>query len=141
MKKLLLALITIMAAASVKAAAPVDPNRYEPVNGINIKNLWMYDREHSLSAYEKLPLATGLNATGKTRSAVLLNGKVYVAHSEAIVIKEADEGKDNAQIQSVLHVFDALTGELLPDVPLTLDGEPFIGQLAANCIGNDNFGH
>ena len=54
MKKLLLfALLTL---STLSGWAVTDGQQYASVNGINVKNLWMFDRVHARNAYTSSPI-------------------------------------------------------------------------------------
>ena len=134
MKKILL-LMAIALCAGVAAQAVTDGQSYATINGIGVKNLWMLDRVHAGDAFTSLD-ACHSNA----RTAVLCNGVVYVARSEAKTVVPTPG--DTIQ-QSVIYRFDAATGKQLPDLDVTLNGEPYLrgGLLSITSIGKDNFGH
>ena len=84
MKKFLL-LLTLVAIACTSASAAglklkKDPNGYETVNGISMRNLWLLDRFH----YGVNELQTDFGwCNNRARTAVMQDGIVYVARSEA----------------------------------------------------------
>ena len=142
MKKLLLVLTLVaMACSSAWAAGHLlkkDPNGYEKVNGIGMRNLWLLDRFH----YGVNELQTDFEwCNTKARTAVLQDGVVYVARSEAkqYIIPGAN-GNDTI-MGAVIYRFDAMTGEQMAPLDVTLNGEPYGTFLGVNSIGKDNFGH
>ncbi len=132
MKKFLLS-AAVAALAVAGASATTDGVAYQPVNGINMTNLWVLDRAHTPDAFK----ASVLNGTTKTRTGVMNGGKVYLAQSEA---RQAIVEKDTV-MQALVHVFDAKTGNFEKSIPVTLDGKPYGVFLGINQIGVDNFGH
>ena len=143
MKKSLLLLTLIAIACSSASAAGLllkrDPNSYETVNGISMRNVWLLDRFH----YGVNELQTDYEwCNTKARTAVLQNGIVYVARSEAkqIITPNATGGNDTI-MAAVVYRFDAMTGEEMAPLDVTLNGEPYGVFLGANSIGKDNFGH
>ena len=130
MKKLLLFLILM---TSVTAWARTDGVQYEPVNGIKIANLWIKDRTHNPNEYINQPYCNT-----SARTAVMHDGYIYIARTNANVIIN---GPDTLQ-QSVVYKLDAATGDMVKELPLTLDGKIYgTGVLNANNVGVDNFGH
>ena len=131
MKKILLSVaLAVMGMASSHAA--VDGQTYQEVDGIKIVNQWIFDRVHTGAEFDKSPIANNY-----ARTAVMSNGVIYVARSQAQL---AVVGKDSIQ-QAVIYRFDAATGKSLPQLDVTLAGKPYGGLLAVNSIGVDNFGH
>ena len=142
MKKFLL-IITLVCLACSSAMAggkllKKDPNGYETVNGISMRNLWLLDRFH----YGVSELERDFDwCNVKARTAVMQDGIVYVARSEAKqIIRPGADGNDTI-MSAVVYRFDALTGEEMPTLDVTLNGEPYGVFLGANSIGKDNFGH
>ena len=122
-----------MASAIATAWAVTDGVAYERVNGIGIKNMWIQDRVHTQDVWSAMPYCN-TNA----RTAVMTNGYIYIAHSNALSIIQ---GTDTL-VQSVVYKVDATNGELVKTLPLTLDGAVYGGAtLSANTVGVDNFGH
>ena len=144
MKKLLLIITLVSIACSSAMAAGLllkkDPNGYETVNGISMRNLWLLDRFHYginelQSDYEWCNV--------KARTAVMQDGVVYVARSEAkqIITPKPDGNGNDTIMAAVVYRFDAMTGEEMSPLDVTLNGEPYGVFLGANSIGKDNFGH
>ena len=129
-KNLLLLFVALLSAASAFAAT--DGQTYEPVNGLNLVNKWIYDRVHTASTYTRDAVCNQ-----RARTAVMNDGVIYVARSEekAVVV-----GTDTLS-QSVLHRFKVADGTPLPDLDLTLNGKPYTVFLGVASIGRDNFGH
>ena len=102
MKKLLLIITLVSIACSSAMAAGLllkkDPNGYETVNGISMRNLWLLDRFHYginelQSDYEWCNV--------KARTAVMQDGVVYVARSEAKqIITPKPDGNGNDTIMA-----------------------------------------
>ncbi len=139
MKKFLLVLTLVAIACSSVSAAGLllkkDPNGYETVNGISMRNLWLLDRFH----YGVNELQTDFGwCNTKARTAVMQDGIVYVARSEA---KQIIPQPGDTIMGAVIYRFDALTGDELPPLDVTLNGEPYGSFLGVNSIGKDNFGH
>ncbi len=137
MKKiLLLSIVAVLTAMS--SWAVTDGQTYAKVNGIGVKNLWMFDRVHANSAYLASPICH-TNA----RTATMAGGVVYVSRSQEkmIVMPNAQTGQNDTIMQGVIHCFDAMTGASIKDLDLTLNGEPYGVFLGNTSIGADNFGH
>ena len=130
MKKNYLLLVFLFTAA-LAAFAGTDGQTYPEVNGIKIVNKWIFDRVHSGTAYTDNAICNQ-----RARTATMDQGIVYVARSEEPVII----GNDTIA-QSIIHRFSAVDGSPLPDLPLTLDGEPYTRFLGVASIGKDNFHH
>ena len=132
MKKLLLfSLLAITCGISTWAVT--DGVKYDVVNGLKIENLWIQDRAHTLEAWSNQPY----NNT-YARTAVMKDGYIYITRSNAnaVII-----GTDTLS-QSVIYKLNAANGELIKELPLTLDGAVYGGAtLSANTVGVDNFGH
>jgi len=132
MKKLLLFLF-LVASSVANAWAVTDGVNYEPVNGINIVNLWIQDRAHTQDVWASQPYCNT-----SARTSVLTGDYIYISRTNA---KTVIEGTDTLA-QSVVYKLDAATGELISELPLTLDGEVYGNTtLNANTVGQDNFGH
>ena len=131
MKKFLpLCLMAII--TSMSSWAVTDGQAYAKVNGIGVKNLWIFDRVHAKNAYTESPICH-TNA----RTATMTGGVIYVSRSQE---KQVIIGNDTI-IQGVIHCFDAITGEQTKELDLTLNGEPYSVFLGNTSIGCDNFGH
>ena len=131
MRKLLLFLLVAMVAGS--ALAVTDGVKYEPVNDINIVNLWIQDRAHTPEVWSNKPYCNT-----SARTSVMTNGFIYISRTNAntVII-----GTDTLA-QSVVYKLDATNGELVKELPLTLDGDIYGNTtLNANTVGVDNFGH
>ena len=104
MKKFLLTLTLVAIACSSASAAGLllkrDPNSYETVNGISMRSLWLLDRFH----YGVNELQTDYAwCNTKARTAVLQDGVVYVARSEAKqIIRPAASGNGNDTIMAAV---------------------------------------
>ena len=132
MKKFLL-LTLLMLTAAASALAATDGVKYEPVNGIGIKNLWIQDRVHTESVWTSKPY----NNT-YARTAVMADGYIYIARSNANTVIL---GTDTLS-QSVIYKVDATNGEMVKELQLTLDGAIYGGAvLSSNTVGMDAFGH
>ena len=135
MKKfLLVAALALITAVSVMAKT--DGQTYEPVNDLKLVNLWIQDRVHTPDVFPKKDYCNT-----RARTAVMTNGVIYIARSEAkqVVVEQAT-GNDTIQ-QAVVYRLDAKTGEELTPLDVTLNGQPFGDFLGINSIGVDNFGH
>ena len=128
MKRFLLS-IALFAGMILPAAAVTDGQVYPEINGMNIVNQWIFDRVHTPTAY-----ANSLLASDRTRTATMLNGYIYVGRSQYIAV-------DEENMQSVILVFNAEDGSFVKELPLTVNGNPYVGLLAATSVGKDNFGH
>ena len=135
MKKfLLVAALALITAVSVMAKT--DGQTYEPVNDLKLVNLWIQDRVHTPDVFPKKDYCNT-----RARTAVMTNGVIYIARSEAKqVVVEKATGNDTIQ-QAVVYRLDAKTGEELTPLDVTLNGQPFGDFLGINSIGVDNFGH
>lgn len=120
MKKLLLSASMLMLAGA-SAFAVIDGQTYEPVDGINCENLWVFDRFHTEDAYKTNPIASTSARTATTDGTT-----VYVGLSG-----------ETATIEK----FDLKTGAYLGSLALTKGGEAFSGTLAVNQVGFDEYGH
>ena len=131
MRKLLLFLFAVLAVGN--AWAVTDGGKYEPVNDINIVNLWIQDRAHTPEVWPNKPYCNT-----SARTSVMTNGFIYISRTNAnTVILGTD-----TLAQSVVYKLDATNGELVKELPLTLDGAIYGNTtLNANTVGVDNFGH
>jgi hypothetical protein len=130
-KSLLFALMLSWAALS--AWAVTDGVAYERINGIGIKNVWIQDRAHTPEVWSSQPYCNT-----SARTAVMKDGYIYIARSNANTVIQ---GTDTLS-QSVIYKLDAATGQLIKELPLTLDGNIYGGAvLSSNTVGMDNFGH
>ncbi len=132
MKKFLLFAL-MLSVAFVSAWAVTDGVAYERVNGIGIKNVWVQDRVHTPEVWSNQPYCNT-----SARTAVMKDGFIYIARSNANTVIQ---GTDTLS-QSVIYKLDAATGQLVKELPLTLDGNIYGGAvLSSNTVGIDNFGH
>ena len=132
MKKLLLFAL-MMASVAVSAWAVTDGVKYEKVNGIGIRNVWIQDRAHTPDVWGNKPYCNTY-----ARTAVMKDGFIYIARSNANTVIQ---GTDTLS-QSVIYKVDASTGELVKELALTIDGKIYGGAtLSCNTVGVDNFGH
>ena len=129
MKKILLSASLLM--LSTAAFAVTDGQTYAPTDGFTCENVWVFDRVHTLDAYQ----ANAICST-QSRTATIDEKNIYV-----IVNGTDGTGTDGGFGQAVIHIFDLMTGDFVKQVPLTLDGAAYEGQLAANTIGFDSYGH
>ena len=129
MKKILLSASLLM--LSTAAFAVTDGQTYNPTDGFTCENVWVFDRVHTLDDYQ----ASAICST-QSRTATIDDKNIYV-----IVNGLDGTGTDGGYGQAVIHVYDLLTGAFVKQVPLTLDGAAYEGQLAANTVGFDNYGH
>ena len=132
MKKSLLLLALVMTAMS-SAWAVTDNQQYATINGISIANQWIFDRVHTPAAYTADAICSQ-----RARTATMIDGVIYVGRSEE---KVYIVGSDTIGSQSVLHRFSVEDGSPLPDLELTLDGEPYCRFLGVASVGRDHFGH
>ena len=132
MKKFLL-LSLLMVSAAATAWAVTDGVKYEPVNGINIVNMWIQDRAHTPDVWSNKPYCNT-----SARTAVMGDGYIYIARSNANTIIQ---GTDTLS-QSVIYKLDATNGEMVKELALTLDGKIYGGAtLSSNTVGLDNYGN
>ena len=136
MKKflLILTLASVVCGSALAANKEKDPNTYPEVNGINVKNLWLRDRVHYGAA--DLELLDWCNSSARTGA--LLDGVIYIGRSEA---KTVVPTPGDTILQSVIYRIDATTGESLPPLDVTLNGQPYGAFRGVNNVGKDNFGH
>ena len=133
MKKLILLLLCSAWAVASTWAATTDGVKYEPVNDINIVNLWIQDRAHTPEVWSNKPYCNTY-----ARTAVMHDGYIYIARSNANTVIQ---GTDTL-LQSVVYKLDATNGQMVKELPLTLDGAIYGGAvLSSNTVGVDNFGH
>jgi len=132
MKKSLLLLVCIVTTA-LASWAVTDNQTYETINGLQMKNQWIFDRVHAGEAYLASPICHQ-----RARTAVMNGGVIYVARSEEALVVN---GTDTLGSQSIIHRFSVEDGSALEDLPLTLDGSPYVRFLGVTSIGADNFGH
>ena len=132
MKKFLLSLALLAGMIPAAMALTTDGQTYEEINGLQIKNMWIFDRVHTGDAYVSSPICSQ-----RARTATMIGDRIYVGRSEetAVIV-----GQDTV-MQSFLHIFDANNGEYLQALPLTLDGAPYSRFLGVASVGKDNFGH
>ncbi len=122
-----------MAVTAISAWSATDGVAYERVNGIGIKNLWIQDRVHTPELWGNQPYCNTY-----ARTAVMHDGYIYIARSNANTVIQ---GTDTL-LQSVVYKLNAANGELVKELPLTLDGAIYGGAvLSSNTVGVDNFGH
>jgi len=132
-KTLLLTTFLMVTCAATAWAVVTDGVKYEAVNGIGIKNMWVQDRAHTPEVWAAQPYCNTY-----ARTAVLQDGFIYIARSNANTIIQ---GTDTLT-QSVIYKVDATNGALVKELGLTLDGAIYGGAtLSCNTVGMDNFGH
>ena len=132
MKKFLL-LSILFATVVCGMRAATDGVRYERVNGIGIKNMWIQDRAHTPAEWSDKPYCST-----SARTAVMGDGYIYIARSNANAVIQ---GTDTLT-QSVIYKLDATDGHLVKELELTLDGAIYGGAvLSCNTVGLDNFGN
>ena len=132
MKKTLL-LMFMIASATAAAWGVTDGVKYEPVNDIKIVNLWIQDRAHTPEVWSSKPYCNT-----SARTSVMTGGYIYISRTNANTVIQ---GTDTLA-QSVVYKLNALNGEMVKDLPLTLDGAIYGNTtLNANTVGVDNFGH
>ena len=132
MKKFLL-LSILFATVVCGMRAATDGVRYERVNGIGIKNMWIQDRAHTPAEWSDKPYCNT-----SARTAVMGDGYIYIARSNANAVIQ---GTDTLT-QSVIYKLDATDGHLVKELELTLDGAIYGGAvLSCNTVGLDNFGN
>ena len=133
MKNLILLFVALIASLSgfAEQATPPranlpgpDGNSYAEKNGLKLESLWALDRNHNLSLFQQTSLSNNY-----CRTAIMKDGIVYVAQTA------------NSDITARLYRFDALTGQKLSDLVITINGNevdtPFFGMN----IGKDDYGH
>ena len=133
MKKSLLLTLLMVTCAAAAWAVVTDGVKYEAVNGIGIKNLWIQDRAHTPEVWSAKPYCNT-----SARTAVMKDGYIYIARSNA---KTIIQGTDTLT-QSVIYKLDAANGEMVKELDLTLNGQVYGGAtLSCNTVGIDNFDH
>lgn len=130
--KIVLLLLFLAILFPLKTKAIVDNQVYESVNGINIANMWIFDRVHTPASYTANAICNQ-----RARMATMIDGVIYVGRSEEVLCYVDGE----QSYQSVIHRFNVDDGSPLPDLPLTLDGKPYCRFLGVVSVGRDNFGH
>lgn len=129
MKKLLLSASVLMM-ASAGAFAATDGKTYAETDGFTCENVWILDRIHTEADYNAAPIASKDSRTAVT------DGKLVW------VVVNGPKGEDGSYGQAVLHKYDLMTGEYKGQLPLlNEDGTAYVGQLAANTVGMDDYGH
>ena len=132
MKKFLL-LSILFATVVCGMRAATDGVRYERVNGIGIKNMWIQDRAHTPAEWSDKPYCNT-----SARTAVMGDGYIYIARSNANAVIQGTD----TRTQSVIYKLDATDGHLVKELELTLDGAIYGGAvLSCNTVGLDNFGN
>ena len=154
MKKILLSASFLMlsATAFTVAAQDIDITTHIPAkdnavyaatDGFTCENLWIFDRFHDLipvegeeapavaSYYELSPICSQ-----QSRTATTDGENVYV-----IVNGASGAGTDGGYGQAIIYAYDLMTGAFVKQIPLTLNGAAYEGQLAANTIGFDSYGN
>ena len=133
MKKSLLLFLVMAASWAASMWAITDGVTYEAVNGIRIQNLWIQDRAHTGEQWSSKPYCNT-----SARTAVMTDGYIYISRTNANTVIQ---GTDTLS-QSVVYKLNAATGEMVKELPLTLDGAIYGNSvLNANTVGVDNFGH
>ena len=106
---------------------------YDEVNGFRIRNLWIQDRAHTPDVWSNKPYCNTY-----ARTSVMSDGYIYISRTNAKTVVQGDE----TLTQSVIYKVDANTGNLVKELPLTLNGNIYGGAtLSANSVGVDDFGH
>ena len=137
MKKILL--LATMALAASSAFAVTDGATYETIDGLECKNLWIADRFHNnydFARYSFMEMGT------KARTACIAklgetNEDIKILVGWSPTITEGETSNDYAKIV----VINFLTGKEERVIQCTYEGKPITGQLCANQIGCDSFGH
>lgn len=107
MRKLLL-FLSLLAIVFINAQAVTDGVKYERVNGLGIKNLWIQDRVHSPEQWAAQPYCNT-----SARTSVLADGYIYISRTNA---KTIIQGTDTLA-QSVVYKLNAENGTLVKELP------------------------
>ena len=122
-------MVIVIPAKVSSGPLPTDGQNYNIINGVKIENLWIQDRIHTPTEWTSKPYCN-TNA----RTAVLYNGCIYISRSNVPINENSN--------QSHVYVVNAQNGQLINDIPLTLNGVVYGNTtLSANNIGVDDFGH
>ena len=134
MRRIIVFIISLICISQANIAmATTDGVSYEVINGYKITNLWIQDRKHTPYLWSEMPYCNTY-----ARSAVLYDGYIYIARSNA---KEINVGNEVLS-QSVIYKIDASDGSFVGEIPLTLNGNIYGGTtLSSNTVGVDDFGH
>lgn len=119
--------------ANEEVSIVTDGVTYDEINGISIRNLWIQDRAHTPYVWSDQPYCNTY-----ARTAVMSDGYIYISRTNAKTVAQGDE----TLTQSVIYKVDANNGNLVKELPLTLEGNIYGGTtLNANNVGVDDFGH
>lgn len=125
--------MALMATAS--AFAVTDGFTYETQNGFTCVNKWIDDRTSNIAGWNALPFA---EQYAKARTACIYSGAkdyILVGFSKTMTVDEKSD--DFAHLVFI----NFANGEVERTVQLTCDGNAIKGQLCANNVGVDQFGH
>jgi hypothetical protein len=134
MKKFLLFASFAALALTASAAIGTDDQTYDAVDGFSCTNIWCMSQTHNTSSM------LSFMQKDRCRSAAVHDGKLYIGDSTNDDATIVDENGDLVNCCGI-EVFDALTGEFLNKIKVTLEGTRISGLLCANSLGWDNFGH
>ncbi len=137
MKKILL--LATMALASSSAFAVTDGATYETIDGLECKNMWIADRFHNNYDFARY---TFMQMGTRARTACIAklgdkNEDIKILVGWSHTMTEGESSNDYAKIV----VINFLTGKEERVLQCTYQGKPITGQLCANQIGCDSYGH
>ncbi len=137
MKKILL--LATMAMAASTAFAVTDGVNYEKKGTLECKNLWIADRFHNNYEFARLSF---MEMGTKARTACIAklgetNEDIKILVGWSPTITEGETSNDYAKIV----VYNFLSGKEEKVLQCTYNGAPITGQLCANQIGCDSYGH
>ncbi|MBQ4345289.1 MAG: hypothetical protein IJC40_05240 [Muribaculaceae bacterium] len=141
-KSLLIASAILMGSAT--AFAGKDEAVYEPVNGIELENMWLHSRVNGAwaSGNQNLPF---INNYAKVRTATIwtdANGvdKLVCGYSKPVNYTK-DDGSQEAIDTATILIYNLTDGTLEKEIQLSYNNEPIKGLLIANQIGTDDAGN
>lgn len=136
MKKNLLLMGALMAAASAMAAIPTDGCTYETKDGLTLTNLWCAAMDINKSSLEEI---NSHLYTSYARLFTVYNDMIVYSNGNRVTVGEGDGAVSTDYWQLVC--YNLYTGEYIKTIDLTCDGEPVTGLLECNAIGVDDFNH
>lgn len=141
-RNLLLASALLMAATAMQAGK--DDATYEPVNGIEVENMWLHSRvNESWSSGNKTTLPF-LDSYNKVRTATIWSDgtadKVVMGYSKPVNYTKED-GSEEAIDTATLLFYNITNGAFEKELQLSYNNEPIKCLLVANQIGTDDAGN
>ncbi len=122
-----------------------DDATYEPVNGIEVENMWLHSRVNESwgAGNPNLPF---LDVYNKVRTATIWTDpatgveKIIAGYSKPVNYTKED-GTEEAIDTATLLFYSLTDGQLEKELQLSYNGEPIKGLLCANQIGADDAGN